>query len=203
MTARFLSNSTEKRAVIDRPTEEILLFFWPVPTRQIIHQKVDVSRRHASIETIHSHDDVEPLFLRRLCRADQTGVVTGGANAFDVPLRYLLLRTILFCRRSRTFGTEVLRQILGCNIDLFVVQLSTVSHHLDDQLFPRTLALLQADHRFQAVTGGAPLFEELLTIAFGQLLRHGHRQSRECNSQDNPERCSSEHEAQYTFSKNA
>src|SRR5262249_52389160 len=106
-----------------------------------------------------------------------------------------------FCGRSRALGTEVPRQVLGCNIDLFVVQLSTVSHHLDDQLFPCTLALLQADHRFQAVAAGATLFEELLTFAFGQLLRHCHRQSSECNSQDKPDRRSSEHAAKYTSSE--
>src|SRR6516162_1399829 len=141
--------------------------FGPVRTRQIIHEKVDVSLGDASIFAIHSRDDVEPFLLRRLCRADQTGVVARGANAFDVPLGYLLLRTIRLSGNSRTLGTEVLPQILGCNIDLFIVQLSTVSHHLDDQLFPCTLALLQADHRFQAVAAGAPLFEELLTFAFG------------------------------------
>ena len=56
-------------------------------------------------------------------------------------------------------------------------------------------------HRFQAVAAGAPLFEQLLTFAFGQLLRDCHRHSSECKSQDETDRGSSEHPAEYTSSE--
>jgi hypothetical protein len=46
------------------------------------------------------------------------------------------------------------------------------------------------------VTVGASLFKELLTLAFGQLLRHCHRQGSEGKSEDKPDR-GSEHAAHY------
>ena len=105
--------------------------------------------------------------------------MTRRANTLDESLGGPFIRRI-----TRSLSAEILGQIIYSDINLFIIQLSSVADHLHDELLPFVVARFAAEHWVQAVTGPATILEQLFTFSFGELLlgetqsRNGRKQGR-------------------------